>query len=94
MRFLMVVVLAGLFPTFAHADTLENCATAWRNMPAPDKGAMTQTDWSAKCLKPTYRVGEYGAPSYAMAICRDGHFSRRQKTSHRCSQHGGIAILF
>ena len=63
-------------------------------MPPADKGAMTRQDWLAKCLKATYQVGQYGAPSYAMAICKDGHFSRRQKTSHRCSHHGGIAVLF
>ena len=94
MRLLVVAVLAGLIPGLAHADTRENCAAAWRNMPSADKGPMTREDWFAKCLKPTYQVGEYGAPSYAMAVCKDGHFSRRQKASHRCSHHGGIAVLF
>ena len=94
MRFLVVAVLAGLIPGLAQADTRENCAAAWRNMPPADKGAMTQKDWSEKCLKATYQVGEYGAPSYALAICKDGHFSRHKKTSHRCSHHGGVEVQF
>jgi|tagenome__1003787_1003787.scaffolds.fasta_scaffold20867558_1 hypothetical protein len=92
MRLLLVIAeLAVLLASSVHADTRQNCAAAWQNMPTADRGDMTQREWSAKCLKPTYSVGEYGAPGYAIAICKDGHFSRRKKTPHRCSHHGGVA---
>jgi len=83
--------LAALLATPVHADTRQNCAAAWQNMPTADRGDMTQREWSAKCLKPTYSIGEYGAPGYAIAICKDGHFSKSKKTLHRCSHHGGVA---
>jgi hypothetical protein len=92
MRVIAIVALASfLTAAAAHADTRENCAAAWQNMPAADRGDMTQTEWSAKCLKPKYQVGEEGAPSYTIAICRDGHFSRRKKPARRCGHHGGVA---
>ena len=88
---ILMAALAGLIATSAQADTAQNCATAWQNMPPADRGAMTRQEWSAKCLKSNYQVGEYGAPSYAIAICKDGHFSGRKKTAHRCAHHGGVA---
>jgi len=92
MRLLIAISgLAALLASAAHADTPQNCAAAWQNMPNADRGDMTQREWSAKCLKPTYSIGEYGAPGYAIAICKDGHFSRRKKTPHRCSHHGRVA---
>jgi hypothetical protein len=92
MRAVAVVALAGLLTAAAaHADTRENCATAWKNMPVADRGAMTFNEWWVKCRKPTYIIGEEGAPSYTIAICKDGHFSRRKKPAHRCGHHGGVA---
>ena len=90
MRLIAVAALAGLIAVPAHADTIQNCAAAWRNMLSADRGDMTHKEWLAKCLKQTYQVGEYGVPGYAIAICKDGHFSRRKKTAHRCAHHGGV----
>ena len=91
MRVLAVAALALLFGSRAHADTRENCAAAWHNMPTVDRGDMTFKEWWGKCRKPSYMVGEYNVPSYAIAICKDGHFSRRKNPPHRCGHHGGVA---
>jgi hypothetical protein len=84
-------IAALLVMSAAHAETREACAAAWQNMPPVDRGDMTAAEWSAKCLKPTYYIGEDGAPGYAIAICKDGHFSRRKHAAHRCGHHGGVA---
>jgi hypothetical protein len=52
---------------------------------------MTSGEWMAKCRKPTYTIGNYGAPSFTTAICKDGHFSARKTAAHRCAKHGGVA---
>jgi len=91
MRLFKAAAVAFLLATPAQADTREDCATAWQNMPGPDRGKMTHAEWWAKCTRARYVVGEYNAPSYAIAICKDGHFSRRKKPSHRCGHHGGVA---
>src|ERR1041385_2453527 len=93
MRTIAAAAFAILLTTAAHADVREDCAAAWQNMPSGDRGPMTYADWMTKCTKPNYRIGEYGAPSYTVAICKDGHFSRHRKTTHRCSHHGGIAKM-
>jgi len=94
MRPIALAAFAGLLATAAHADTRENCAAAWQNMPPADRGEMTSNEWTAKCQKPAYTIGKYGAPSYAIAICKDGHFSRHRKPTHpRCSHHGGVAKM-
>jgi len=90
MRLVAVAAVATFLATGIHADTHENCAAAWKTMPAVDRGDMTLKEWSAKCLKPAYWIGEYGAPSYTIAICKDGHFSRRKNPPHRCAHHGGV----
>src|ERR1043166_7015254 len=74
-RRIALAAFAAVLATAAHADTSQNCAAAWRNMPPVSKGDMTQKEWLAKCRKPTYTIAEYGAPGYAIAICKDGHFS-------------------
>ncbi|HSC18624.1 MAG TPA: hypothetical protein VLC74_06890 [Rhizomicrobium sp.] len=90
MRLFKAAAIGFLLAAPAQADTRENCATAWQNMPAPDRGAMTHAEWWAKCTRASYTVGEYNAPSYATAICKDGHYSRRKPTEHRCIHHGGV----
>ena len=90
MRFGIAAAVVFVLATPAHADSRENCAAAWQNMPAPDRGAMTHKEWWAKCTRASYSVGEYTAPSSTIAICKDGHFSRRKKTAHRCAHHGGV----
>jgi len=90
MRILAAVIFAGLLTTPARADSQENCAIAWQNMPVPDRGAMTHSEWWRKCTKASYTVGEENAPSYTIAICKDGHFSGQKKAAHRCAHHGGV----
>jgi hypothetical protein len=93
MRLIAVAGFAALLATSAESDSSRNCAAAWRNIPPADRGAMTNKAWSAKCLKTTYRVGEYGIPSSAMVICKDGHFSGRKEAADSCSDHAGVAKL-
>lgn len=61
-----------------------------KKMPPAHKGDMTHTEWTAKCLKPTYAVGEEGVPGYAIAVCRDGSYTASKQPKGRCSGHGGV----
>jgi hypothetical protein len=79
MRLVSLAAVAGFVSGAAWGDTAENRTTAWGNMPAADKGEMTLSDWTSKCLHPDYVVGMTGgAPDGATAFCKDLNYSMRR----------------
>jgi len=91
MRLIALAALAGPTAGAAWGDTAENCTTAWGNMPPADRGEMTLSDWTSKCLKSDYVVGVTGgAPDGATALCKDLNYSMRRNPKLRCSHHHGV----
>ena len=78
MRLILAAAVA-LTATAAHADTMKNCATAWKAK-APDAVASkTYKAWSATCLKKGYTVtasaSAMAVPAGATAKCKDNAYS-------------------
>ena len=92
MRLIAVAGFAAMLATAAHADTMANCASAWKAMSAADKGSMTYKAWSTKCLAKgfTAPTPTAAAPTGATALCKDGSYSLSKTASGRCSSHGGV----
>jgi hypothetical protein len=92
MRQILVTVAILTLGTAAHADTMKNCAAAWKEMAPAQKGVMTYKAWDAKCLAKSYVVpaNESAIPAGATAKCKDGTYSMSKTTSGRCSHHGGV----
>lgn len=93
---LATVAAAGLLASAAHADTMKNCALAWKAK-APDAvAAGTYPSWSKKCLAKGYTapaMATTAPPAGATAQCKDGTYSMSKTASGRCSHHGGVASL-
>jgi hypothetical protein len=95
MRLILAVAAAGLLASAASADTMKNCAAAWKAK-APDAvAARTYKAWSTKCLAKGYTAPAAAAaaapPAGATAQCKDGSYSMSKTASGRCSHHGGVA---
>ena len=96
MRLIALAAFAGLLATAAHADTMKNCAAAWKAMTPEAVAAKTYKAWSAICLKSGYKVSgppmaTPQPPAGATAMCKDGTYSMTKTASGRCSSHGGVA---
>ena len=94
MRLMFATVASLLIATAVHADTMKNCAAAWRAMSAADKGKTSYKAWSTTCLKKDYKVQAAATPAAvpagATAKCKDGSYSTSKTASGRCSSHGGV----
>src|SRR5436309_1557560 len=93
MRLILVAAIAGLLTSAAHADTMKNCAAAWKDMTPAQQKVMTYKAWSTKCLAKGYTVpaNESAIPAGATAECKDHTYSMSKTASGRCSGHGGVA---
>lgn len=94
MRLIALTAFAGLLTTAAHADTMKNCAAAWKAKTPDAVGAGSYKAWSDICLTNKYTVdlpAPAAAPVGATAQCKDGTYSKSKTPSGRCSGHGGVA---
>ena len=93
MRLIALAAFAGLLVTAAHADTMKNCAAAWKAKTPDAVAARSYKAWSAKCLNDDYNVvpGAPPTPDGATAMCKDGTYSMSKHHIGSCSHHGGVA---
>ena len=95
---LTAAAAAALLTSAAHADTMKNCAAAWKAKTPDATAAGTYKVWSTKCLAKGYTVTAAGSamaapttpPAGATAKCKDGTYSTSKTGTGRCSSHGGV----
>ena len=97
MRLIAIAAFAGLLATAAPADTMKNCAAAWKAK-APDAvAAGSYKAWDKTCLVKSYTVAAAAStspaapPPGATAQCKDGTYSMSKTAQGRCSGHKGVA---
>ena len=94
MRPIALAAFAALLTTAAHADSMTNCAAAWKAKKPDAAAAGSYKAWDKTCLKATYKVQDGAAaapPKGATALCKDGSYSMSKTAQGRCSSHSGVA---
>jgi hypothetical protein len=91
MRLIAITAFASLLTIPAHADTMKNCAAAWKSMSPADQAKTTYKDYSAVCLNADYKAMSAVPPTGTRAQCKDGTYSTSKTAKGRCSGHGGVA---
>jgi hypothetical protein len=93
MRLILAAAIA-FAATAAHADTMKNCAAAWKVKTASAVAAGSYKEWSSICLTAKYTADmPAGAapPTGATAMCKDNTYSTSKTAQGRCSGHGGVS---
>jgi hypothetical protein len=97
MRYLLAAAAVALLAVPAHADTMKNCAAAWKGMPVADQSKTTYAAYSKTCLAKGYTVSAAAAsaaPAGATGQCKDGTYTMSKIHSGACSHHGGVTKWF
>jgi hypothetical protein len=90
---LLIVAVASLLVSAAHADTMAHCSAAWKAKTTDATAAGTYKAWSTTCLVKSYTVAaavQAAPPAGATAKCKDGTYSTSKTAKGRCSRHGGV----
>ncbi len=99
MRYLIATAALALIAVPAHADTMTNCAAAWKAKAPAAVAAGTYQGWSKQCLAKGYTVpaaapAAAAAPAGATGQCGDGTYTMSKTKQGACSSHGGVKKWF
>jgi len=95
MRYLIAAAVLALLAVPAHADTMANCAAAWKAKAPAAAAAGTYQAWSKTCMAKGYTVQAAtpvaaAPPAGATGMCNDGTYTMAKNHQGACSSHGGV----